>query len=64
MAKPMLLEEFHVSFFISRRLPEREGRRLSRLIRSSSFRNELRLAIVKAMERTQELRNTTFKLSW
>jgi hypothetical protein len=64
MSKRLLVEEFHVSFFVPRGLPESEVRGGRRALKSPAFRRKLRAVIAASVRRHRSLRNVSFELTW
>ena len=56
MAKAILMDEFHVSVFVPRGLPETEYNTMHRTLTRASFRAELRAAVLKVIRRHPSLR--------
>jgi hypothetical protein len=64
MAVRLLMEEFHLSFFVNRGRPPAEVREVRRVLRSTAFRRELRSLLSTLTERIEPLQRLTFKVSW
>jgi hypothetical protein len=64
MAARLLMEEFHLSFFVTRGRPSAEVREVRRVLRSTAFRRELRSLLTTLTERIEPLQRVTFKVSW
>ncbi len=63
MAKPILLEQFHLTVFAPPGLPEAEYDRMSQAVRDPGFRADLRRAARAAVRRVPALRKTRVTLS-
>lgn len=63
MAKTLLLEEFHVSFYVTRGLTDAEYRTARRALNARSFRDDLRRQLKSIVGASPALRNVTFGLS-
>jgi hypothetical protein len=64
MAKKVLIEELHLSFFAVRGRPEREVLEGRRVLVSASFRRKLRALLTAAFRRTPALRHLSFEVSF
>jgi hypothetical protein len=64
MTKRLLMEEYHVSFFVPRGLSEAEVRGGRRALKSAAFRRKLRAVVAAAVRRLPSLRNVSFELTW
>ena len=60
----LLLEEFHLSFFVTRKRPPAEVREVRRVPGSTAFRRELRSLLTVLREQVEPLQHVTFKVSW
>jgi hypothetical protein len=63
MAKAIPMEEFHVSIFVRRGLPETELTAIYRTLNRASFRVELRRAVGKVIRRHPALRSIRFTVT-
>jgi hypothetical protein len=64
MAKRVLLEEFHLSFFVSNDRPDSEALAARRRLKSAAFRRKLRSIVAAAIRRMPSLRHVSFEVSW
>ena len=63
MKRSLLIEEFHVSMFLPRRLSAKEGIAIRRTLKSSSFRRRLHESLQGAADRFTPLNAVTIKIS-
>jgi hypothetical protein len=64
MAKRVLLEEFHLSFFVPSGRPDSEVLAARRRLKSVAFRRELRSIVAATLRPTRSLRRISFRVSW
>ncbi len=63
MAKRVVIEEFHVTFYVAPRLSEVECRAVRRTLNHNRFRAQLKEAIAKVMKRHGPLRKVLVSLT-
>ena len=63
MAKLVLMDELHLSFWIEKGLSEEEAKTIRKTLREATFRRELKRAVRKLALRFPNLRSVRIKLS-
>ena len=63
MAKDVLIDEFHISFFVSRRLSAEEARPIRAALNGRDFRRSLQTAIRELIAKSPSLRKATVRIS-
>lgn len=63
MPKDIVIEEFHVTVFVARRLPPVESAAIRRSLRSAPFRTLLKRAIQAVFRRHPSLHKTRLEVS-
>ena len=64
MSKPLLIEEFHVTVFARRGLPDAEYNAMRRTLDDRRFQSDLRRAIRAVVRQYHSLSKARIKLSW
>ena len=63
MPKRILLDQFHLSVYVPRRLAPGESEAMSRTLNGVRFRTRLRRAVPAVIRRERSLRSATFTLT-
>jgi hypothetical protein len=63
MPKRILLDQFHISVYVTRRLPRSEAEAMSRTLNGTRFRTRLRRAVRAVVRRERSLQATTVTLT-
>jgi hypothetical protein len=64
MKNRVLIEEFHLSFFVPRGLPDPEVQEARRVLKAATFRRKLSAAVTAVCRRMPKLRRASLRVSW